>query len=176
MPYTGESRTHRRAMLGLSGAAAAGALGMLPGAGQAGADRDGAPIVGTWLSRSEGTTRPLVFLWFFFPGGILQRFESSVTETTSRADDPAAREYQTAAGGAWLRTGFTSYAYRLIGVDYDERGLPIGTDEIAGRIEYDLLRDIWSGTTSIRDLDPAGAVREEAANPIGLATRITVAP
>jgi len=54
-----------------------------------------------------------------------------------------ALEYQTAAGGQWVRTGFNEYRIALVSIDYDARGLPMTTDHTEATITYDPVADTF---------------------------------
>jgi hypothetical protein len=153
------SPQRRRALIGMGGAALAGAtLGALGTAGRAkaGIEDEFAPIVGTWLIRAERPQGALAALIFFFPHGIVQYFAAPQQPTTHPGDPSEALEYQTAAGGQWVRTAFNEYRVALASIDYDARGLPTTTDHTEATFTYDPVADTFRASGLVTERSGAG--------------------
>ena len=175
---TANGRVSRRAAVRSVGGAALGgaALGALAAGGTAGADSDAAPIVGTWLVTAGGQNRRIAVLMFFHDDGVFQFSDGPVLPTHSPDDPPEAAEYQSVAGGQWIRTGFNEYVFRSVGIDYDARGNPVLMDSTRGTITYDPLADTFTVTITLTEttLDgmPTGGTRTATLN----ARRVAVEP
>ncbi len=172
-------RISRRAVVKTAGATLVTGTALASGMGGGAAHAEGgAAITAAWLVAIEGSELRLRrAVYNFFPGGILQTFNSPIVPTNDPTDDPAAVNYQTVNAGQWVQTGSTSYTFRAVGFNYDAIASPTGLDELTGTIVYDPGSDTWQTTSrQVRGLTLDGTEQLVIARGTLRATRVSVFP
>jgi len=170
----------RRTMVqSVGGAVIAGATLSSVGTGAtvARAAAESPPIIGTWLITPPGQAPVLGSgLMFFHSDGVCQYAGAPVTPTQNPGDPADAAEYQTINGGQWLQTGFNEYTWRVVGIDYDARGIPFTLDSIEGTVTYDPLHDLFTTTFRLTETDLNGTPTGGTLNAVVSGRRIGVTP